>query len=55
MNSPDRGSSKSGPELGEVRKKEVEGQIRPGHPTRAGDTQRRHRMMSIGHDPLKPS
>jgi len=35
MNQPDRGSSKSGPKLDDERKKEVEGQIRSGHPTRA--------------------
>ncbi|MFF9839440.1 hypothetical protein [Streptomyces sp. NPDC013740] len=35
MNTPQRGSSKSGPRLDDARKKEVEGQVRSGHPTRA--------------------
>ncbi|MER7541053.1 hypothetical protein ABTX77_40855 [Streptomyces sp. NPDC097704] len=34
MNAPDRGSSKSGPRLDDARKKEVEGLLRSGHPTR---------------------
>ncbi|MFF3315975.1 hypothetical protein ACFYV5_10735 [Streptomyces sp. NPDC003035] len=37
MNTPDRGSSKSGPRLDDERKKEVEGQIRSGRSTRAED------------------
>ncbi|MEU6623897.1 hypothetical protein ABZ926_24400 [Streptomyces litmocidini] len=34
MNTPDRGSNKSGPRLDDERKKEVEGQVRSGRPTR---------------------
>lgn len=35
MRTPQRGSSKSGPRLDDERKKEVEGQVRSGRPTRA--------------------
>ncbi|MFF6777078.1 hypothetical protein ACFY8W_26490 [Streptomyces sp. NPDC012637] len=35
MTTPQRGSSKSAPRLDDERKKEVEGQVRSGHPTRA--------------------
>ncbi|MEV6250375.1 hypothetical protein AB0M38_29880 [Streptomyces sp. NPDC051742] len=34
MNRPDRGSSKSGPKLDDERKKEAEGLVRSGRPTR---------------------
>ncbi|MFI8827637.1 hypothetical protein [Streptomyces sp. NPDC053431] len=37
MTTPERGSSKSGPRLDDARKKEVEGEVRSGHPTRAQD------------------
>ena len=37
MATPQRGSSKSGPRLDDERKKEVEGQVRSGHATRAED------------------
>lgn len=45
MNIPQRGSNKSGPELDDERKKEVEGQVRSGHPTRAEEW----------HDPEPPA
>ncbi|MFD0273459.1 hypothetical protein ACFVHB_06005 [Kitasatospora sp. NPDC127111] len=45
MKRPDRGSSKSGPMLDDARKKEVEGQVRSGHPTRAEEW----------HDPEPPA
>ncbi|SEB95390.1 hypothetical protein [Streptomyces sp. TLI_105] len=44
MNTPDRGSSKSGPRLDDARKKEVEGRVRSGRPTRAEER----------HDPEPP-
>ncbi|WP_370416353.1 hypothetical protein [Streptomyces fradiae] len=37
MTTPQRGSSKSGPRLDDARKKEVEAQMRAGHPTRTED------------------
>ncbi|MEV4944952.1 hypothetical protein [Streptomyces sp. NPDC053755] len=34
MSTPQRGSGKSGPTSDDARKKEAEGQVRSGHPTR---------------------